>query len=56
MINNFINLFKPINIVITISNNKAFKDKKLLITEEELNYLENTLLIIKVFVKTINKL
>lgn len=56
MLNNFLYLYKPINIVIQNSNNKAFKDKKLLINEEELNYLKNTLLILKVFVKATNKL
>ena len=38
------------------SNSKVFKDKKLLITEEEIVYLKNTLLILKVFVKATNKL
>ena len=56
MLNNFLNLYKPINIVIQNSNNKAFKDKKLLISKEELLYLKNTLLILKIFVKAINKL
>jgi hypothetical protein len=40
----------------TISKNKAFKDKKLLITKEEIIYPKNTLSIIKVFVKATNKL
>jgi hypothetical protein len=56
MINNFISLYDPINTVISISKNKAFKDKNLIITESEINYLKNTLLILKVFVKTTNKL
>ena len=56
MLNNFITLYKPINIVIENSNNKAFKNKKLLINKEELLYLQNTLLILKVFVKATNKL
>ena len=56
MLNNFLNLYKPINIVIQNSNNKAFKDKKLLIFKEELLYLKNTLLILKIFVKATNKL
>jgi predicted AAA+ superfamily ATPase len=56
MVNNFINHYEPINIVMTISKNKAFKDKRLLITLDEINYLKNTLLIIKVFVKATNKL
>jgi len=56
MLNNFLNLYKPINIIIQNSNNKAFKDKKLLISNEELIYLKNTLLILKIFVKATNKL
>ena len=56
MLNNFLNLYKPINIVIQNSNNKAFNDKKLLISDEELLYLKNTLLILKIFVKATNKL
>jgi chaperonin GroEL (HSP60 family) len=56
MLNNFLNLYKPINIVIQNSNNKAFKDKKLLISDKELLYLKNTLLILKIFIKAKNKL
>jgi hypothetical protein len=56
MLNNFLILYKPINIVMQNSNNKAFKDKKLLIKEEEIIYLKNTLLILKVFIKATNKL
>lgn len=56
MINNFISLYKPINTVISISKNKAFKDKGLLINEDEIKYLNNTLSILKIFVKAINKL
>ncbi len=56
MLNNFLNLYKPINIVIQNSNNKAFKDKKVLISNKELIYIKNTLLILKIFVKTTNKL
>ena len=56
MLNNFLILYKPINIVIQNSNNKPFKDKKLLISEEELLYIKNTLLILKIFVKATNKL
>ena len=40
----------------TILKNKAFKDKKLLIIEEEIIYLKNTLSILEVFVKATNKL
>ena len=56
MLNNFLILYQPINIVMQNSNNKAFKDKRLLISEEEIVYLKNTLLILKVFVKATNKL
>ena len=56
MINNFISLYKPINTIISISKNKAFKDNGLLITEDEIKYLNNTLSILKIFVKATNKL
>jgi hypothetical protein len=56
MINNFINLYNPINTVISISKNKAFKDKNLIINEKEVLYLKTTLNILKVFVKATNKL
>ncbi len=56
MLNNFLILYKPINIVIQNSNNKAFKDKKLLISKEELLYIKNALLILKIFIKATNKL
>ena len=55
MINNFISLYKPINTIINISKNKAFKDKGLLIIEDEIKYLNNTLNILKIFVKATNK-
>jgi hypothetical protein len=56
MIKNFLHIYKAIYIVMTISKNKAFKDKKLLIIEEEIIYLKSTLNIIEVFVKATNKL
>ena len=56
MIYNFISLYKPINTVISISRNKAFKDRSLLITKNEIKYLNTTLNILKVFVKATNKL
>jgi hypothetical protein len=56
MINNYIPLYKPINTTIELSNNKAFKDKSLKITEKELAYLKTTLSILKVFIKATNKL
>jgi hypothetical protein len=56
MIKNFINLIEPINTTISISRNKAFKNRNLIISENEKIYLKNTLLILKVFVKATNKL
>ena len=56
MINNFINLISPINTTITLSKNKAFKDKGLVVTKDKIRILRTTLSIIKVFVKTTNKL
>ena len=56
MIKNFLHIYKAIHIVMTISKNKAFKDKKLLIIKEELIYLKNTFNILEVFVKATNKL
>ena len=56
IINNYIPLYKPINTTIKLSNNKAFKNKNLKITEKELAYLKTTLFILKVFIKATNKL
>ena len=56
MIKNFLHIYKAIYIVMTIYKNKAFKDKKLLIVEEDIIYLKSTLSIIEVFVKATNKL
>jgi hypothetical protein len=56
MINNYILLYKLINTTIELSNNKAFKDKSLKITEKKLAYLKTTLFILKVFIKATNKL
>ena len=54
MLNNFLILYQSINIIMQNSNNKAFKDKKLIILKEEIVYLKNTLLILKVFIKATN--
>ena len=56
MINNYIPLYIPINTTIDLSKNKAFKDKSLKITKEELVFLKTTLSILKVFIKATNKL
>ena len=56
MINNYISLYNPINTTIELSKNKAFKDKSLKITKEELSYLKTTLLVFKIFIKATNKL
>ena len=56
MINNYIPLYNPINTTIELSSNKAFKDKSLKISKDELSYLKTTLLVLKVFVRATNKL
>jgi hypothetical protein len=56
MLNSYIPLYIPINTTIELSKNKAFIDKSLKITKEELVYLKTTLSILKVFVKATNKL
>ena len=56
MLKNFLDLYKPIKSVITLSNSKAFKSKNLLLTNKELNYLQNCLIIISLFTKATNKL
>ena len=56
MLYNFLSLYKPINIVIQNSSYKAFKDKTLLVTDDEVVYLKNTMKILQVFIKATNKL
>jgi hypothetical protein len=56
MLNNYLALYKLIKSVITISDNKAFKSKKLLLNNKELKYIKNCLSILGIFVKATNKL
>lgn len=56
MIHNFIRLYEPIKAVINSSESKAFKNKSLILTNNELIWLKNLLTILLVFVKTTTKL
>jgi hypothetical protein len=56
MIKNFLHIYKAIKAVINSSNSKAFKNKTLLLSDEELIYLKHILNICSIFVKTTTKL
>jgi hypothetical protein len=56
MIKNFLYLYKPIQSVITISDSKVFKNKDILLTNQEIDYLNNCLTILSIFVKATTKL
>ena len=56
MLKHFLHIYEPIKVVITTSKSKAFKDKSLILTNIEINYLNNILNIISIFVKVIIKL
>jgi hypothetical protein len=56
MLYNFLNLYKPIKSVISISESKAFKNKAIDLSNTDIKYLENCLQILLVFVKTTTKL
>jgi hypothetical protein len=56
MIKNFLYLYKPIQSVITISDSKVFKNKDILLTNQEIDYLNNCLTILLIFVKATTKL
>jgi hypothetical protein len=56
MLKNFLFLYKPIKSVISISESKIFKNKKIDLTDNELAYLENCYQILLIFVKTTIKL
>ena len=56
MLDNFLHIYKPIKVVINSSKSKAFKDKILILTNIELNYLKNILSIISIFIKATIKL
>jgi hypothetical protein len=56
MLKNFLFLYKPIKLVITISDSKVFKNKAILLSDSEIEYLEKTLTIISIFIKATTKL
>jgi len=56
MLDNFLHIYEPIKVVINSFKSKAFKDKSLILTNIELNYLKNILSIISIFVKATTKL
>ena len=56
MLDNFLHIYKPIKVVINSSKSKAFKNKSLILTDIEINYLNNILNIISIFIKAITKL
>ena len=56
ILKNFLNLKKSIKTVINISNSKAFKSRDLLLSKTEYKYLEDCLLILKIFVLVTTKL
>jgi len=56
MLKNFLNLKKAIETVINISDSKAFKSKDLLLSKTKYKYLEDCLLILKIFVLATTKL
>ena len=56
MIKNFLHIYQAIKAVINSSNSKAFKNKALILSDEELIYLKNILNICSIFVKTTTKL
>ena len=56
MIKNFLHIYQAIKAVINSSNSKAFKNKALILSDEELIYLKNILNICSIFIKTTTKL
>lgn len=56
MLKNFIFLIDPITTVVVSSKNKAFKNNKLSISSQEIDYLKSVLKILEIFNKPIIKL
>ena len=56
MLRDFLHIYTPIKIVIINFNSKAFKNKNLILKENEIKYLNNILNIISIFVKITTKL
>ena len=56
MLKNFLYIYRAIKSIILSLDSKAFKDKSLLLTKNELKDLSNILNIISIFIKTTIKL
>jgi len=56
MLKDFLHVYKAIEVVINSSKSKAFKNKSLILTNIEINYLNNILNILSIFIKAIIKL
>ena len=56
MLKHFLYIYKAIRVVITSSKSKAFKDKRLILINIEIIFLNNILNIISIFVKATTKL
>jgi hypothetical protein len=56
MLKDFLHIYKAIKVVINSSKSKAFKDKSLILTGIEINYLNNILNNILIFIKATIKL
>ena len=56
MLRDFLNVYKPIKVVINSSKSKAFKNKGLILTDIEVIFLNDILNIISIFIKATIKL
>jgi hypothetical protein len=56
MLKNFLHIYIAIKAIVNNSNSKAFKNKSILLLDQEIIYLNNILIIISIFVKAITKL
>ena len=56
ILKNFLYIYKPIKVIINNFKSKAFKNKSLIFIDIKINYLNNILNIILIFIKAITKL
>jgi hypothetical protein len=56
MLRDFLNVYKPIKVIINSSKLKAFKNKGLILIDIKVIFLNNILNIISIFIKAIIKL
>ena len=56
MLKDFLYIYKAIEVVINSSKSKAFKNKNLILINIEINYLNNILNILLIFIKATTKL